>query len=321
MTDSKNLAPHGYPELVRKPSARVSDAPANQGSEPAPLVDLLQDIDGIKHEIQERMRRIEAVKHAKSVLQEDEVKSEALNKKLAAIGQAMHDVDSGSGSIGKRAESSSLLRLQAREVLEQAGISNREAEFQHRSVEPTRLSFKEMSAGLSSGLPAPEPPKTAQPAVVPASIDETATVKVDSVSQPATFISSSEELSRAEEMWRQAEVALAEARRVFEESSSVLNEAAVKSEKVASDLLSTQQELTTAYQFAAVAAQRQHTASEMFYKTHLWTVLSAAFAWVALAWTSWFVVRSAVAIWAPAVASIVILVAGVIISRTGKRKE
>jgi len=66
-------------ELAKKPPVRaIEQAPAGDEVDPRNLMDLLGDIDGLKHEIHERMRRIEAVKQARSVLLEDAARTEAL---------------------------------------------------------------------------------------------------------------------------------------------------------------------------------------------------------------------------------------------------
>ena len=83
MSDALKIVTQEDVELAKKPPMRVADQALGNEMDPAKLMDLLGDIDGLKLEIHERMRRIEAVKQAKSVLQEDAERTEALNKRLA----------------------------------------------------------------------------------------------------------------------------------------------------------------------------------------------------------------------------------------------
>src|SRR5271163_4804829 len=95
-TDVLKIVTHEDAEVAKKPPMRAGGQEPASEIEPANLVELLKDIDSIKSEIHERMRRVEAVKQAKSLLMEDAARTEALNKKLAEIGKIMSAVQSGS---------------------------------------------------------------------------------------------------------------------------------------------------------------------------------------------------------------------------------
>src|SRR4051794_17940421 len=75
--------------LLRRSGAWVEEQGPTGKDDPGRLVDLLEDIDTLKHEIHERMRRIDAVKQAKEILREDALRTEELNRKLAELGKAM----------------------------------------------------------------------------------------------------------------------------------------------------------------------------------------------------------------------------------------
>ena len=83
-------------EETRSMFPRLAGLHPGEELDPARLMDLLGDIDGIKREIHERMRRIDAVKEAKSLLMDESAKTEMLNKRLAEMSKLMHLADSGS---------------------------------------------------------------------------------------------------------------------------------------------------------------------------------------------------------------------------------
>jgi len=114
MSDALKIVTQEDVELAKKPPMRVADQALGNEMDPAKLMDLLGDIDGLKLEIHERMRRIEAVKQAKSVLQEDAERTEALNKRLAEIGKAMSVAQAGVPAGEADKEAAELVRLQAR---------------------------------------------------------------------------------------------------------------------------------------------------------------------------------------------------------------
>ena len=93
-SDILKIVTHEDLELAKRAQARAVEANRDQDSDPAHLMDVLGNLDELKREIHERMRRIEAVKQAKSLLLEDAVRTEALNRRLAEIGKVMSAVHS-----------------------------------------------------------------------------------------------------------------------------------------------------------------------------------------------------------------------------------
>jgi hypothetical protein len=371
------------------------------------LIDLLEDVDGLKREIQERMKRAEAVKQAKALLLEDAQRTEALNRKLAEIGRAVGGVHPG-------------LRI-AETPMDEAPIwtSNREmpSRDMHAEVKPwmndaraaadfSPISWRKpeepierpipiMHSHSAETMPVFLRPELALTAGEPSAV-EVAQVSGGNWTAEEKFSGSSDQtqsggtdqaavrrLEEAERSWRQAEAVTLEAkallersisemqrvrseddsaaaelrtireellaatasakemlqqlkavevgrtlagevggeanpeldRSILERSISELVQAQAREEAATTELNSARQELTTAYQFAAVAAQRRQDANEFFHKAARWAILSAALSWAASAWFGWFAVRAFVPIWAPGLATLVIVGAAMMIGK------
>lgn len=419
-------------EQAKKPAVRQTEPEEWSDAEPSQLVELLDDIDGLKYEIHERMRRIEAVKQAKSVLLEDAIKTEALNKKLAALGKAMAQAPSGLSVAEPPAEEGRLLRIQPREVPKEVEPRYSESRFQFEEAEglrvqqretsreaepryvpivplveteetvrprskPTREASEEAESSYSVGrakqedaslvrmytpeitlepqtynpearvpqetiealraqaaavLATPEPwysevKAPSEPAVQEWRRDEEDSTAHESQApspQLGDFVrvhhdpilitseagaalnSATESLQRAEEAWKKADEATLEAKRLLEQSVHQLNLSHSKEEKASSDLHSAQQEMTTAYQFAAVAAQRQHDAAQFFRRATRWTVIAVGISWIAVVWMAWLVLpvkmpHLNMPIWAPGAVSGMIALAAILITAWATRED
>jgi hypothetical protein len=86
------------------------------------------------------------------------------------------------------------------------------------------------------------------------------------------------------------------------------------------DLLSARQELTTAYQFASVAAQRRLDSAEFYRKTASWVIFSSAFAWMAAVWMAWVAFNRVLPFAVPFAASCLILAGAVFLRKRGARQ-
>jgi len=122
-------------------------------------------------------------------------------------------------------------------------------------------------------------------------------------------------IARAELAFKKAQEILAEARTIFEKSAAQLESAQRKEEQAREDLKSTQLELTTAYQFAAVAAERQKTATAYYRRANNWAIFASSIAWLSVVCLAWLVFRATVPVWAPAIATILLALAAYRVSR------
>jgi hypothetical protein len=236
--------------------------------DPSKLMDLLGDIDGLKHEIHERMRRIEAVKQAKSVLLEDAERTEALNKRLAEIGKAMSVAHMGvfAGDNEKVAEA---LHAPAKE--NPAGTEARFA-IPRIATENVALPWPRVEdtpefvegTGAESAAPVPE---------LYASSREDFQA-MSSVSE-AAFEAALERLEGVEQArmqaWTQADETVQEARRLLDEANSQLSLAVKKEEQATSDFHSAQQALASAYESANERLEQKEAA-----RTQAWTQANEA---------------------------------------------
>lgn len=508
--DALKIVTHEDLEQGKRPVVRVGSSPPADALDPAKLMDMLGDIDGLKREIQDRIRRIEAVKQAKSLLEEDALRTEALNKRLAEIGKVMSAVHSGILESDHGFDETEVIRMQGREAALPEGrpaalkvihesvalpwpkaeefspAEVRVAEVEEAAPELTAAATQDVAVELPVAeveLPEVEIPENVaaflesvavpeiapveavavevaapevveeefaatevgQPEAVTADLvavevspkpelieapteiaiemapvaaqsatDAHALSRVEELVQMAqrmldessarlelamireeqvasdlqstqealltTYQSAAERLTQAERYWKLADDAAVETRGLFEDSTAQLALAASKEQKSAADfqsaqqalaaayhsacqrleaaerycregdgfaqetkklldrmqaeladarngattatedLLSARQELTTAYQFASVAAQRRLDSAEFFRKTTSWVVFSTAFAWMATIWMAWVAFQRVLPIAVPVAASCVILAGGMFLRRRGFRQ-
>jgi hypothetical protein len=489
MSDALKIVTHEDAELAKKAPMRAWEQDFSTETDNDNLMGLLGEIDGLKQEIHERMRRVEAVKQAKSVLLEDAVRTEALNKRLTEIGKVMSAVHPVLLAAGKNNEDSDSFRAQTRELLAESepdrasvrivsdgltlpwrrpedsvdsssdvpsefsvdlGLGSiseasrvafnaasqrlEEAEHEWREAwnradeaarEAKRL-FEESTARLNLAVTEEERAaseiRSAQDALtngyqsaserletaerfwkhadegaleakrlleestsrldLAAIKEEQASAQLRSAKETLTtaYQSSNERLEEAERCWKQTDRVILEATRLFDQSTAQLDlarkreEAAAASlesvrqeftkayqsstlrleeaervsqkgdqaakeaqhlidqataellqarsaeEKAAADLISARQELTTAYQFASVAAQRRLDSAEAFRKAGRWAVFAIGFSWVAMVWAVWVALRTAVPLWGPGVATVVVLLLVIGFERLGTRE-
>lgn len=484
--DALKIVTHEDVEQAKRPVSRAGVSNPAEAIDPAKLMDMLGDIDSLKREIQDRVRRIEAVKQAKSLLVEDALKTEALNKRLAEIGKVMSAVHSGILDSDQELDEAEVLPMQSREVgapvevrpatikviNESAALPWRKAEefaseeMPEEAAEgeftltaevaspeltvaevaeaPVENSLAEVSAVEVAELAFEAMEAPAVEVVAEAEVMEAVTIDASQVQEVAeldvagqdvaeqgqaaalsvsraeelielahrmleessarlelaaireeqvasdlqatqetvakTYQTATERLTEAERYWKLADDAALEARGLFDESTAQLTVAANKEQQSSADfhsaqqalvaayqsacqrleaaeqyckdgdgfaqetrkllermqaeldearsgattatedLLSARQELTTAYQFASVAAQRRLDSAEFFRKTTSWVVFSTALAWMATVWMTWVALSRVVPIVVPFGIACGILAGAIYLRRRGARE-
>ena len=241
MSDALKIVTQEDIELAKRATARVAEPITGDDVDPAKLMDLLGDIDGLKHEIHERMRRIEAVKQAKSVLLEDAERTEALNKRLAEIGKAMSVAHVGILGGGNEKEDAEPARMQAREAIALPWPRVEENQAPTAAVEAESVvSAPELhAAGLVNAQV----------------ISEASSAAIESALQRL------EETEAARlQAWMQADAAVEEAKRLLDEANSQLNQAVSKEEQTTADFYSAQQSLAVAYASATIRLEEAEAA-------------------------------------------------------------
>ncbi len=439
LSDGLKIVSPENPEFSKRAAARPGDSsPAAEGT-PEQLMGLLGDIDSLKVEIHERIRRMEAVKQAKSVLLEDAVRTEALSKKLAEIGQMMsgaqlgflvgleqnlgiaptrlsshedrgeleesvtsvrvqgegsalpwpkpEDVGSVSSECVQDAGQADTGRTESSEIAEAfvapAQLENRFEEISARiagaenSWLALREEFEQIAAGVRrqvedvqqrvAAFEGHEPGGQAELQLMQDTVrqaiealedrvahaeenlrrseqaeteakrlledstaqlrqaahverETTARILATEGSFKAAVESATHRLHEAEQFWKLKDNSVADSKKQLDQATFALTQAHAKEESATADLVSARQELTTAYQFAAVAAQRRLDASEFFRKAAFWAVFGTAFAWIGMVWAMWSSVKSWLPIWAPAAVTLVIVALAVSFSKRSKRE-
>jgi hypothetical protein len=459
--DALKIVTHEDVEQAKRPVSRAGIPNPADAIDPAKLMDMLGDIDGLKREIQDRVRRIEAVKQAKSLLVEDALKTEALNKRLAEIGKVMSAVHSGILDSDPEVNEAEVLQKQNREMAalvevrpatikvinESAALPWRKTEEFAPEETPEEAAEAEFTQATEVASPELRVAEAAEERVE-VSLPEVAAVEVVSEAQVMeavavaapqvqdvaeqgraagislsraeelievahrmleessarlemaaireeqvasdlqatqetvvkTYQTATERLTEAERYWKLADDAALEARGLFDESTAQMTLAANKEQQTSAefysaqqalaaayqsacqrleaaeqyckdgdgftqetrkllermqaelgdarsgattateDLLSARQELTTAYQFASVAAQRRLDSAEFFRKTTRWVVFSTAFAWMATVWMTWVAFNRVVPIAVPFGIACAILAAAIYLRRKGARE-
>ncbi len=412
MSEVLQIFAHEDPIQGKKPPLRIAESESTVSVDANRLMGLLDEMEGLKQEIQDRMRRMEAVKQAKSLLLEDALRTEALNKRLAELSRAvggsptpvrveetspdelmMHrngnpfearakviETRSSADSFSvpwRKLENSEkewmdfedpvahsatavlnlekpaddvirfspeheALSMRLEEALEANSEARRLLERSTKELEEARIRAESVTVELQNArLEATQGYETATQRLEEAErtwklaeeasleakrlleqsilegqkrqAEETdgttdfRVVRAELLAASASMTSVLDQLSVSEQYWKQADIAGIEAKKAMDLAITELVRAQAKEEAATGDLNSARQELTTAYQFAAVAAQRRLEATEFFRRAARWCVFSAAASWVASAWFGWFSVRSLVPIWAPGVATAVIL--------------
>jgi hypothetical protein len=243
MSDALKIVTHEDAALAKKPPVRAAEQEAWIEVDSSKLIDLLDDIDGLKYEIHERMRRIEAVKQARSVLQEDAVKTAALNKRLAELGRAMGGAHAGLRVAEPRHEEAEPFRVQPRESLRETESHPPEV---RGLAEGAALPWRKQEESVDSSLNTYQAPVSQLPEA-PNGYRGNA----DAVAEASIVLNAAtERLERAEQAWKLADQAALEAKRLFDESTSKLDQAVSLEGQATADFQSAQLASTAARESA-----------------------------------------------------------------------
>ena len=264
--DALKIVTHEDVEQAKRPIVRTGSTTPVEAVDPAKLMDMLGDIDGLKREIQDRVRRIEAVKQAKSLLVEDALRTEALNKRLAEIGKVMSAVHSG--ILDTELDAAEALPVQGREVAAQVEARQATVKVINESVALPWPKLEEIASAVTAAEEAEAELKAAEVLDEPLEfsvqdVDEHGVVEpvaevvaerhdLESVTvdEEPEVLSIVEQALPAAESLNRAEELVAEARRLLEESSARLDLAVNREEQAALDLQSAQQTVATTYESA-----------------------------------------------------------------------
>jgi hypothetical protein len=366
VNDAFRIVPRPETESWEESRSSAEEQRGLSSDDPSGLIDMLKDIDGLKEEIHERIRRLEAVRQAKAVLMEDAARNDMLSRRLAELGRGIATghltspaIEDGSHNppllrapggpafaatdhraspanmiaIAGPADASALpwrrsedteitsngsqeapmaydaypsssLREDSR-IREEANLAfasfaqrMEQAELFCKQCEQAALEARRLldeSAGHLEGAARKEHQATAD-------------LRAAQEAFAASQLLANQRIEEAEQCWKQVNEAAEAVRERVERANAELVEARARQETAAADLLSARQDLTTSYQFAAVAAQRRLESSQFFQKASRWAIVATAISWALIAWFAWLTFRHIVPIWAPAVVTVLILV-------------
>jgi uncharacterized lipoprotein YehR (DUF1307 family) len=249
LSDALKIVTQEDIELAKKSPVRVADQTSGNDTDSTNLMGLLGDIDGLKNEIHERMRRIEAVKQAKSVLLEDAERTEALNRRLAEIGKAMTVAQSGIQA--PEIETAEPVRISARESL--AGAESRPAPVRvlNEGVAlpwPRTEEFEEHS--VDGQIEPPELQPGQHTGQILSSVEAARIAAEANTAFEAAFKRLQETEESRLQAWTRADEAVQEARRLLENATSQLKDAVGREEQATQAIHSAQEALTISVQSA-----------------------------------------------------------------------
>jgi len=311
-------------EQARNALPRVAALDPGDELDPARLMDLLGDIDGIKREIHERMSRIDAVKEAKNLLTEEAARTEALNARLTEMNNLMKAVHSGTLPPKQTQEDAETSRLRRWEISESPETRTTTHRIPAEGGAIAWPKSEEPQVPVASGPSIAHGSVLSEPATelfsqaIYQGVPDPSRAEVKAVQQELkqAYESASQRLEEAERSQHEAVEANVSAQLKADRATLALAEARVREENAASELQSARQELTTAYQFASVAAQRRLESSEFFERTARWAVFASLFSWIATVWIGWIALiafhRSA-PVMLPILGTIILVLSGMVL--------
>jgi DNA repair exonuclease SbcCD ATPase subunit len=276
---------------VRSNYPRVASLSAGEEHDPGHLMNLLDDIDGIKREIQERMRRVDAVREAKSFLQDESSRTEMLNQKLSEMNRLISQAQSGT------------------------------APSTETSGYPSQDGRATLNRYHNDGSAIPWPTTEGLTPQGPEMVQQLQPLPQDLLD---AFDAAMARLATAEESHADAMKVNAAAQFRLEQAEAALAEIRSQEDTSHADLLSARQELTTAYQFASVAAQRRLEASEFFERTARWSIFASLFSWIATVWIGWIALiayHKSQSILLPLLGTLIFVLGGTVLIRRRIRRS
>ncbi len=289
------------PELVEKTLSRLAEQDTWNDVFSTKLIELLDKIDQVKHEIRERMRKAdERIKKAESVVQaesrllDEAAKAENLINKLATTELALNALRSEFLVAKNHYQGAESLRTESQEMVAAAENQFRSARTQLDSAINRCKSAIEIAADAAI-----------------ASRKSSEMLKESS----RAYMSATQRLDTAKSSAENAA-------HVLQLAEATQRMARIESEKATYSLDSARCMAVDARKLAEKANTQYHSAEEMQLKAaHLGRVsarsatLAVALSWLAMTWTGWFMVRTNSFFWTAFTLSALIVAAGIFIMR------
>jgi hypothetical protein len=293
-------------EIVKKTLARIDEQDKWNDVFSTKLIELLDNIDKLKKEIRERMRRVESVKFAESMLLDEAAKTEALNAKLSETEKALEYLGLEFRKAKDQYQGAESLRKEAGEIIAEAASRYRDAKGLAEGA--SREYKKAEEIGKSSTNAYVESERN-----LLRSSREYHDAGKGLTEAAAILGSASQRLERAEHIQVEASRQSLEAKGLLDQSIDQLSLARATEERAASDFRAARQDLVS-------SQQRLTSAFELFRKATRWVVCASALSWIAVAWMVWFSFRPILHVWEPCIATALLVLAGSIILKRVKRE-
>ncbi len=303
------------PELVEKTLARLAEQDTWNDVFSTKLIELLDNIDAVKGEIRERMRKVESVTQAESLLLEEAAKTEALNHKLADTEKNLDAARREFLEAKGQYTGAEMLRTDSENLVSQAESRYSSA---RSLLEDANTGYQSaMELASSSGDAYRESSEKLQ---------ESSRAYKDATGKSAeargSLDAASRRLDGAESAYHLAFQSEVEAKHLLERATSQLNEvlsltneAKRQFEAAQGRLASAISTLTAAFKRAECAEQKQLEAARLFRLTVRCATVAVALSWIATVWMGWFALRAVVPIWAACVLSVLMLIVTILVTR------
>lgn len=307
-------------ELVKKTLTRIDEQDKWNDVFSTKLIELLDNIDGLKKEIRERMRRVESVKVAESVLLDEATRTEALNTKLLETETALANLRIQFLTAKDHYQGAEALRKEASETIADAASRYKEAKGLAEGAAHEYRQAEEIGKSSANAY------MESERHLLRSSRDYNEAGK--SLTEAAARLNSASQLhERAEHMKDEAKRMALEAKGTLDQSTGQLNRARATEEKATADLQEARQDLVTseeelkkAFDFASVAERKRLDAAKSYRCSVRWTISVSTLTWIALAWMVWSAFRPVVPVWAPCAAAAILAIMGILVLRGAKRE-
>jgi hypothetical protein len=293
-------------EVVKKTLARIDEQDKWNDVFSTKLIELLDNIDGLKKEIRERMRRVEKIKLVESILLDEAARTEALNAKLSETEKALEYLRLEFLKARDQYQGAESLRKEANEIIAEGASRYREArgladDASHAYKNAEEIGRSSADAYKESGL---------QLHLSFQRFEEAGKSLAESA---ASLSSASQRLERAEHTQAEASKKSIEAKGLLDQSIVQLSLARATEERAAGDFRAARQDLVS-------SQQRLTSASEFFRKATNWVIYASVLSWTAVVWMVWFTFRPILHVWEPCITTALLVFAGILVLRGVKRE-
>lgn len=291
-------------ELVKKTLTRMDEQDKWNDVFSTKLIELLDNIDILKKEIRERMRRVESIKFAESVLLDEAARTEELNTKLSETEKALNVLRIEFLAANDQYQGAEALRKEAGEIISDADMRYKEAESLVEGAAHAYRTSEEAERSSANAFMASERIRLESSREYNDACRSATEAAVKLGSASLAF-------ERAQRSEVEANKGYLEAKRVLDHAIGQHDRARIKEEKAEADFLAAQQDMVT-------SERKRMDAAILLRRSARWAISASALAWIALAWVILSRFVPALPIWTPYVTTGLFMLAGIILLKRVK---